>query len=411
MKSNGVRTSKKQPSERTLKARAFCKRYWYWFVTIAALVVIVIGWCYFMGYFEKKKEVVRLNEELYIFPGAYYVLDVDVSRKDVEVKPLDEKNENVLVKDNVLYAHKNGNAYIYVKNGEVETMYYVTVSPVEMEWTIATGEIIEEDEMRSVAENLYRGSLSYYMNNDDVFGYESDGLFLARSEGECQIAYFVDDVYVCDLFVTVKDDLAPEERVVTDSIAFLGEDGERELASGLKGKTRREITLKLGDTYTVDDFAFSGGGNVFFRSSSEQVLAYQNGVLYGYAPGTATVAVVCATPTGMDYYAIKVTVPVLDVDMQKPDEDGDGWRPIYVGETVTEEELIGAQNHENLSDFESESSALERIANDPYEFKAIRATENATINAYMQTKKGRYLIIRYHVTIVEEGSEVQQNDE
>ena len=417
MKKYKANTGKKVPSERTQKARAFCKRYWYWFVTIALLIGGVIGWCFGMGYFDKPVEIVYLNEELNLVPGGYYVLDVDIMRKDVEIHVRSGSEKVILVRENVLYAQKDGMGYVEVKNGNTITTYRINCEPLYMEWTLAPGDRVSLEEIYDVGNNLYMGAVSLYCSDFRVFERameekEEDDYFEAKQEGYAWMIVSVDEVRVCNIMVTVKENLPEEEKYYSTTVEFLGEKAKKELAEGAGSRIRKEFTLPLGESYYVDDFSFSGGGNVCFLSSNEKVLVYQNGVLFANVPGTSVVTVVCASDVGMDYYSLKITVPVQDVDFYKIITGTTQGRPVYVGESVTQKELIEVANHKNIVSYESTSSSLVCVDDDPYEFEAVSSSDKeVVINAYMKTKQGAFLAIRYHLYVKNEGEEINEDDE
>lgn len=403
---------KKPASERIQKALAFCKRYWYWFVTIPVLIGVVIGWCFGMGYFSKKEAVTQSIEQMSIYPGSYYVLDVDVARKDVEINVREGYEDFIEVKENVLYAKKEGNAYVNVKNGSTETTYLFHIEPRYMNWYLATGDTVPSQYVKDLGNKLFLGAVSvtcsdYRVFEETVSG--GDNYYEAKSAGYADLFVWMDNVYVCHVFVTVEDDMPEEKKYCSNETAFLnvGEQAEQEMQEAGANKTRKEMTINLGETSYINDLSFSGGGSVYFRSSSDRVSVYQNGVLFANMPGTATITVACIAETGMDFYRIKVNVPVQEVEFAKTKPDGVTRRPVYVGETITQEELVRTAHQQGVVVYESESATkLQLLGDDPYEFKAVGTTEkDAIINAYFQTEHGLVLAIRYRVEIRKEGEE------
>lgn len=402
----------KQRSERAIKARAFFKRYWYWFVTIPVLIGVVLGWAYGMGYLGKKEEIPNVDDEIVLAPGSIYIFDVSSQKNKINIAVKDADKDIAEMDGNVLYAMKEGFATVVLTSGKTVKTVLINVQHDTFSWTLRTGTKIKVSDLEAFGKNyVYSNeSMSFDVYGEQYFGYEKDKetgteYYVAKQEGVARLVFFRGEIRIFELIVKIKDDVEKEDYFT--SISLENEQVEADFAENGKSKVKKELTLEPGDIYTVEDFPFSGGNMYFESSNSESTRAFQNGYLRADLPGTSLVTVACVGKNGYDYYTLRVKVNVKEVELKKSQGEGIPERDFYVGDTITESDLV-ARFGTSLFAIQYESqdpSCLKIKGTDPYSFETIAPKDKVIINAYALVDSGKKLIAQYYLTIKEKEDE------
>lgn len=389
MKKKKKINAKKIPSARTLKARAFFKRYWYWFVVIPLLIGGILGWCAGMGYFNAK-ELVLPDDEIVVAPMSYYRLGDYVGKEKVSYSVPSQYSDVLAVSDGILYAKKYGEGKIVVNAGRKRGEISVEVSPYVVRWVLGVGDEIDAKKVTDFPNAFYPVNSVNYASTDVFYIDEDESVFVAKKEGVAIITYYAEDVPVCELWVSVRENVSEEQRstkalqLLSDSSAFY----EEQNVTGSE-------EVELGLTLLLTEYGFSGNGVIYFESSAPEVASvYQNGQVNANMPGSALVTVACVGDAGMEYKTIKVTVPVAERTIEMEREIN--ARNPRVGETITEEMMHEVFYNELVVRYDTESPALTKTAEG---FLASYSTENYVyIDGYSADGKK---IVRYKMIIDE----------
>lgn len=390
MKKRKKIVAKKAPSARTLKARAFFKRYWYWFVVLTLLCGGILGWCGGMGYLSPVKSSLTFDK-IVVSPLGYYRLSDYVGKEKASYSVSDSYAGIISVSDGILYAKNQGEGKIFVSAGKKTGEIAVEVSPYAVYWTLGVGDEVAADAVADLPNSVYNEVNYVNYQNTDVFGTDDDeDIFVAKKKGIFIATYQIGEVPVCALYVNVKESVTEEERRIVKDVKLIADSSIFYDEPNVVATEEAEV----GETIKMEEFDFSGSGYIYFESSApEAITAYQDGTLKVNMPGNALITVACISETGMEYRTIKFSVPVKTVDLYM-ERDIDARNPI-VGESITYDMLEETYGSVLVVRFETESGALEPTENG---FIARSSTNGSYVYIDGLSAEGRK-IVRYRMII------------
>lgn len=390
MKKRKKIVAKKTPSARTLKARAFFKRYWYWFVVLTLLCGGILGWCGAMGYLTPAKTSLTFDK-IVVAPLEYYRLSDFIGKEKASYSVPDSYTGIISVSDGILYAKNQGDGKIIVSAGKNRGEINVEVGPYVVYWTLGVGDEVAADEVETLPNTIYNEVNHVNYQNTDVFGPGDDEeVFVAKKTGLFIATYQVDNIPVCALYVTVRESVTDEERIIVKDVKLISDSSIFYDEPNVVATEEAEV----GETIKLEEFDFSGSGHIYFESSApEAVTVYQDGTMKINMPGNALVTVACISETGMEYRTIKFSVPVKTVDFSM-ERDIDARNPI-VGESITYDMLEETYGSVLVVRFETESGALEQTENG---FIARSSTNGSYVYIDGLSAEGRK-IFRYRMII------------
>ena len=393
------------------------KRYWYWPVAVVVMVTIVVVWLYLMGYvgdrFKQKEAVIVLDAEEanmivdgYYKIGAYaegYVVTYGVGDGEFDGDGSVEVDSN----SGVVHALKPGIKKVYVYAGNKKKAVRINVNILSIAWRLGVGDEFYASQVRETVGGVFDMTKTNRIDltGTDVLEERTDDsgrtYYYAAQEGIAVFDVFIEDEQVAKIEVWIGEGVKEENKIFfTNVLEF-----KHELDLTTNFRQTREVNL--GETGTLNDLSFGGGGNIYFLSSDSNALrVYQDGSYKMYKPGTVIATVVIVTGNGYDYYNVrfKAAVEKLTV-LKRVGENKEEERPVRVGDTLTNEELyacfwVDGMAYTDLGEYgaffdydeETETYTAKRVSNDD------------TVFIYGYDEDGM-LLARYGIVIEEEEEE------
>lgn len=392
MSKKKLKKEKKVQSARSVKARAFFKRYWYWFVVIPVLIGGILGWCGAMGYFDAEKDFELEYSEITIAPLSYYKLSNYVGQEKASYYVASGYEDIMSLKNNVLFAKKEGTGKLVVSNGSQSKEMIITVSPYASTWRLGVGDLVLAEEVDNFADAVFNNVNGVINHNTEVFNTEiNEGVmyYRAKQEGMSMIYYSVDGVDVMVVTIFVSADYTEKDKFYPSDYEFTT--GNNEFYDKPNITSTENITV--GTDMQIDEFNFSGSGFVYYESSDTSVAkVYQDGTVKTENVGTAQITIACIAENGTEYYSIKLNVETAKVNYYADIETNS--RNPYVGEVILVSELYRFGYHDNIASVDTEYNGyMEKIVVDGEEaFRLLKSTDGREITIDALSKDGKKLI-------------------
>ncbi|MBO5305067.1 MAG: hypothetical protein J6A99_05280, partial [Clostridia bacterium] len=234
-KAKASKQREKQSKFDTQKVLAFAKRYWYWLVVIPLLIVSIILFCYFQGYFEPKSNVkltTSAPREIDLIIGKSYNMDVSASDgSEVTYEIMKGDAEILRIDGNVITAILPGETRLVASAGGAKRIFFIKSNQAMVSWKIPVGAKYETEIIREFIYNEY-GIESYslgYANTDivDIVIDETDDkeYFYGVSEGIALIEILNAEEQTTNysyavISIQVEDGLKEEDVVMDKSIGL-----------------------------------------------------------------------------------------------------------------------------------------------------------------------------------------------
>lgn len=404
MSKKAKKIQKKETSPRAAKARAFFKRYWYWFATAVVLIGATLGWCAGMGLFEPDYSD-EVPEEVSLFTFTYYKLPEKIGKYDANYSVNEEYADVVDVENGIIYSKKEGNAIINVSYGKATDRIIVDVVHYESRWTLGVGDEFTLDEVYGLANSLQQFVNRFDNSDTTVFSRveNADGSvkYVAAKQGLSILNFSKNDVLICSIYVVVKDNAQSSEKSVEKEKTLVEYAPFRKDPNVTLSKT-----LAVGDKFGISEIGeLIGSGNIYFESDDPTVATvYQDGTVEAGMPGEAIVTVACVSDSGTTYYSVKYTVNVETVTVSKFDEEKEEDRNFRVGETLTEDDLFKFFYNYNIYEFtiETQYSGIfkQETIDGTVTFKALKSTGDGYVCITALSKDGKKIAV-YKIAIDE----------
>lgn len=408
--SKKVKTAKKKSSSpRAGKARAFFKRYWYWFVAIAVLIGVTIGWCAGMGLFTPDYSD-EVPDEVSLLSFTYYIMPDKIGKFDAKYTVPEKYAETITVEENVIYAKKEGTAFLKVAYGKASASVRVEITRYESNWTVGVGDEFTLDQLYGLANSL-QPDVTRFDNSDTTVLKSVDShdgtvkKYVVAKQGLAVLTFSRDDEMVCLINLMAKDNVQDHEKNI---------ETEKTLVRNKPFKTdpnvKEKKTLSIADKIDASQIkGLIGSGNVYFESSDSTVATvYQDGTIRAGMPGTAIVTVACVSEENITYYSIEYEVKVEKVNVFKYDTKTEETRNIRVGESFTEDELFKYFYKKNIHTLSIETQydafIVKEVVDGETRYRALKATGDRKACVTALSENGRQVAV-YIIDIDEKAEE------
>ncbi len=365
-KTNSKKKAERRSNIDTKKISALAKRYWYWLVVIPLLIVAIILFCYFQGYFDPKNNVKLLTSapfEIELDIGKSYNMDVVASDgSEVTYKIMEGDEVVITLEDNVVTAIKPGETRIVASGGGQSKIFLIKASQTIISWKIPLGSKYETDLIREYIDVVY-GLNSYtinYLDTDVVDTVrEDDGkeYFVAKSEGIALIEILNSeyepqrkDVLYSIISIKVVDGLKEEDIVIDENFALDIGDIEIDYTD-----IYSVHDMYLYQKYKIEDIVFDKAGTIFYYQRPTDALKLTGyGVCSGIKEGESIVTVFCVSQDNTYVYAnVKIRVHPVSMEI-----DG------YVGVEISASDLDALYDNPIVKYYSTDSEYLE-VYNSP----------------------------------------------
>ena len=389
-KAKGDKPKAKQAKFNAKKLSALAKRYWYWLVVIPLLIVAIILFCYFQGYFEPKNDVELLTSVStdISFPiGFDYNMDVVASNgSQVSYKIKEGYDEIVTIKGNVIKAIKPGNTKIVASAGDKSKTFNINVSQVILSWVIPIGEKVETDVINQFVEKSF--DLGSYITNYDFGGvvdFETDSIndkryIVGKKEGIAIIEIISDKSDASNgaifamISIKVKENLKEEDIVIEKDISVkVSEDAKIDYTNIHEA---HDIEVYQDILISDMDIKFDKSGIIYYYQRPTDVLSItEYGLCKANKEGDGIVTVICLSEDGTYAYAnVKIRVHPMRIQRQG-----------FVGVEISTAQLLMEYDNSTIAYYDTDSDYLE-VFNSPdgyaESFTPTKGNESVTIYGY-----------------------------
>lgn len=326
-KVKGDKPKAKQAKFNAKKLSALAKRYWYWLVVIPLLIVAIILFCYFQGYFEPKRDVELITSapfKIEIAVGGSYNFDVVASDgSEVTYEIMEGEEEIVRIEGNVVTAILPGETRIVARAAGKSKTFLIGSRQTVISWKIPVGGEYSNDVIKDFIYATF-GIESYtisYDNTDVVNTKMIDGeeYFYGVGEGFTILEIYDESTmgtsFGCALIhIEVVDGLKAEDVKLDQKFVLNVDDVKIDYTDIYKVQD-----ILIGEYFEIDEVKFDKAGKCYYYQRETDVIKLSqvgNGV--GVKEGESIVTVFCIADDNTYVYAnVKVRVRPLMINIQR----------------------------------------------------------------------------------------------
>lgn len=374
----------KQSKFDTQKVLAFAKRYWYWLVVIPLLIVSIILFCYFQGYFEPKHNVELITNapfKIELAVGSSYNFDVVASDgSEVTYEVMEGEEEIVSIEGNVVTAILPGETRIVASAAGKSKIFLIESKQTMISWKIPVGGEYSTDIIKDFIYATF-GIESYtisYDNTDVVNTKQIDGkeYFYGVGEGFAILEIYNESIintsFGCALiYVEVVDGLKAEDVKLDQKFAINVDDVDIDYTDIYKAQD-----ILIGEYFEIDEVKFDKAGKCYYYQRETDVIKLSqvgNGV--GVKEGESIVTVFCIADDNTYVYAnVKVRVHPPMINIQR-----------HLGIEFATVDFEGMHRDESVVYYEADTEYFD-IFNAP----------NGYAESFTPKKEGRTIISGYN---------------
>ena len=401
----------KQSKFDTQKVLAFAKRYWYWLVVIPLLIVSIILFCYFQGYFEPKSNVkltTSAPREIDLIIGKSYNMDVSASDgSEVTYEIMKGDAEILRIDGNVITAILPGETRLVASAGGAKRIFFINSNQAMVSWKIPVGAKYETEIIREFIYNEY-GIESYslgYANTDivDIVIDETDDkeYFYGVSEGIALIEILNAEEQTTNysyavISIQVEDGLKEEDVVMNESIGLDLDELNIDYTNIYEA-----YDIVVGEYFEIKGIRFDKAGTYHYHQRETDVLKLSSvGRCFGNKEGESIVTVLCVAKDGsLAYTNVKVRVHPIEISEM-----------IYVNEELSTTRLRELYDDDNVVYYTTNDDYVNVIKTpDGYAEAFVPTKEGIKITVSGYNAEGNR-IVKYEITVLESKEDVGEEE-